>query len=138
MATATTTQEIEMTTTANAQMTTLYTEEIPQIVHNEFDKPRHYPIIFKNGLWTAFVLSGPIGQRARFGYLVEIQRETLNDLEVVLHGSYATITNRLNRFQHNLVIAPHEEEFLKFIHPEHHALCELFINNGEVTEEVTA
>lgn len=116
------------TTTASPKMTILYTEEIPQIVHNEFDKPRRYPIIFRDGLWTAFVLSGPMGQRARFGYLVEVQHESLHDLEVVLHGEYNTIVNRINRFQHNLVLEAHEEEFLKFLNPEHYALCQFHIN----------
>jgi hypothetical protein len=110
-----------MATTATAKMTILYTDEIPQVGHTQFDKPRRYPIIFKDGLWTAFVLCGTKGQRATFGYLVEIKRDTLHDLEVVLHDKHDTIVGRVAPHMHNLVIDDADQmDHLKLCFPAHH------------------
>jgi hypothetical protein len=85
---APTTNKEQAMKTTTAQMTILYTEEIPTISHNHHDKPRRFPIIVKDGLWTAFVLSGPKGRRDTFGRLESIQRATFNDLEVALFADH--------------------------------------------------
>ena len=117
------------TTTASQKMTIFFAEEIPQIGHNQFDKPRRFPVIIKDGLWTAFILSGPKGQRARFGYLVEIQRETLHDLEVVLYGDHAMILGKVDNLEFKFVVETDDEaDLLKLRYPEHYALCQFHIN----------
>ena len=116
------------TTTAAPKMTILYTDEIPEVGHNQFDKPRRFPILIQDGLWTTWVLRGRKGSRQTYGQFECVQRDTLHDLEVVLHGDHGTIISKVDQFDHLLVIDTDDQAaFLKFRYPEHHALCEFYM-----------
>jgi hypothetical protein len=126
---APTTNKEQAMTTTTAQMTILYTEEIPTISHNHHDKPRRFPIIVKDGLWTAFVLSGPKGRRDTFGRLESIQRATFNDLEVALFADHGMIVGKVDHHAHNFVIEnENQADDLKLRHPAHYKLSEFYLN----------
>jgi hypothetical protein len=125
---ATTTHKEQAMTTTTTQMTIFYTEEIPTISHSQFDKPRRFPIIFKDGLWTAFVLNGPKGQREMFGHRGTIQRDTFNDLEVALYVNHGMVIGKVDTHTHRWVIEDEDQaEDLKLRHPAHYKLSEFYI-----------